>query len=108
MYVFSAALCSAFCSAFGDCYNLESDVALPSRSVAMFRMVLLLLHPSSSSSSSALMIGVAKSPQMSINLRHSTWSYIAGNNSRHGGRYADLKSHSGGSKYGSYVAILNS
>ena len=25
------------------------------------------------------MIGVAKSSQMFINLRHSTWSYIAGN-----------------------------
>jgi hypothetical protein len=54
------------------------------------------------------MIGVAKSSQMSINLRHSTWSYIAGNNSLYGGRYEDLKSHSGGSKCGSYVAIPNS
>jgi hypothetical protein len=87
----------------------ESAVALPSQSVAMFRMVLLLLHLSSSlTSSSALMTGLAKSSQMSIKLRHSTWSYIAGNDSLHGGRYEDLKSHSGRSRCGSYVAILNS
>jgi hypothetical protein len=59
-------------------------------------MVFLLLHPSSSlSSSSALMTGLAKSSQISINLRHYTRSYIAGNDSLHGGRYEDLKSHSG-------------
>jgi hypothetical protein len=45
-----AALFSVFCSSFGVYCNLKSDVMLPSRSVAMFRMVLLLLtllHPSS-------------------------------------------------------------
>lgn len=104
-----ASMCSAFCTTFGDYYNPENYVALPTRSVAMFRMVLLLLQPSSSLSSAAaaLMIEVAKSSQMSINVRHSTWNFIAENNSRHGGRYEDLKSHSEGSKCGSYVAILN-
>jgi hypothetical protein len=72
-----AALCSAFCTTFGDFCNMKSELAFPGRGVAMLRMVLLLLHPSSSSSSSssALMNGVAKSSQMSKNLRHSTWEH---------------------------------